>query len=57
MKSFSWEWIQFLKMEHEIMIKEVKSLLKMEHEIMIKEVKSISEDGTWNHDQGSKINF
>ena len=29
----------------------------MEHEIMIKEVKSISKDGTWNHDQGSKINL
>ena len=29
----------------------------MEHEIMIKEVKSTSKDGTWIHDQGSKINF
>ena len=38
----NWEWIQFLKMEHKIMIKEVKST---------------SKDGTWNHDKGSKINF
>ena len=42
MKSLSREWTQ---------------LLKMKHEIMIKKVKSTSKDGTWNHDQGSKINF
>ena len=29
----------------------------MEHEIMIKGVKSTSKDGTWNHDQGSEFNF
>ena len=41
MKSWSREWIQLLKMKHEIMIKEVKSTSKDG---------TLSKENRWNHD-------